>query len=1050
MFTGRDRTRIRLAITLLAVIIGLVPLSPVLAQGVASAAVHGTIVTAAGDPAAGALVTLINTSTGTFRRVAVGSRGVFLFENVPVGGPFRLEGRFIGFEPASIDGITLHLGDRLSRQLVLGVPHPHRLDDVEVRGSSLRDAGAGGPAYSIPGEAVRNLPLLNRNFVGLFAMAPQATGASALSISGQHSKFNAIQVDGGSNSDFFGVNLTPGAGAGGRVISLEALDEIRVLVAPLDVRQGGFSGGLINAVTRSGTNELRGSAFVSHTRSELVGPDTAGVRVPTFNVLQYGMSIGGPILRNRLHFFAVADIQARQTQFVGPSTSDPTTGISDSTARRAAEIFRQRYAFDAGGPESPSLSQPNANLFLKLSWQSSRGHWVELTHSRLDARSDNLGRTVLNRPDRDGWQLSGSGFTTRAKTVTTRLKATSALGGGSFTNEMIASVGTIADNLESFTRTPLFLVQGDLPSRYLAAGSVKGAQDTETDQRVIELTDNLSWSGGNHLITVGTQNQLLHFHDTFFLGSWGVWTFGSVDALERREPLRYEVALPLKPGGPLADYSVAQLGGYLQDRWSATPRLTLTAGLRGDVPRFDAPSRNPVLASDSALGRIDTGLFPSGNAVISPRLGFAWDLGRDHASMLRGGIGAFAGRPAYAWLTNAYSNTGQEQTRLVCAVRNGVPAPTTDISRLPQRCTGAAPGSPLPSVTYFAPDFRFQQAIKYVLGADHDFNHGVTASTDLIHTRTRDHLYVSDVNLVERGANAEGRAMYGSITRSGTSAISWPTRVDSINFQNVFRFENNTADRSTALAAVLQKRWTGGGLLSVGYNWSRTDDVMSLTGNTGLLIMQTNPIDGSIAKRRLHRSARDIPHNLVAIAIVPASFGITASVFFRARSGTPYAYTVDGDANADGTVNNDLAYIPRDALDVSLTNPGAYSALDAFIESEPCLRGQRGHLMTRNSCRNPSVQNLDVRVAKTLSIGRHQSVEVGADAFNLPNLLNRDWGLVRETIGREDKGGLLSVAGWDQVANRPLYTVPAVLPSRNGVVVDASRWRMQLGARYSF
>ncbi len=817
MSARRDRSRHRRA-SLLALAIAVVPIAQGLGQGVAAAAVQGSIVTAPGAPASGALVTLVNTSTGAVRRLAVGTRGSFLFDNVPVGGPYRLEGRFIGFEPASIDGIILHLGDRLSTQLVLNTPHPHRLDDVEVRGSSLRDAGAGGPAYSIPGQAVRNMPLRNRDFVGLFAMVPQATGSTALSISGQHVKFNAIQIDGGSANDFFGVNLAPGAGAGGRAISLEALDEIRVLVAPFDVRQSGFSGGLINAVTRSGTNVLRGSTFVSHSRSELVGADTAGNGVPTFNVLQYGVSLGGPLIRNRLHFFAVADIQSQRKQFVGPSTSDPATGISDSTARRAAQLFRDRYALDAGGPESPALDQPNTNLFLKLSWQSPSGHWLELSHSRLDARNDTLNRSALRFPDRDGWQLSRSGFTSRARTATTRVKATSTL--GSFTNEMIASAGTIADNLESVNRTPLFLVQGDLPSKYLAGGSVKNAQGTETDQRVIELTDNVSWSGGNHLVTVGTQNQLLHFHDNFFPGSWGVWTFGSVDALERREPLRYEIALPLKPGGPLADYSVAQLSGYLQDRWNATQRVTVTAGLRADVPRFDAPSRNPLLASDSAFrgGGIDTGLFPSGNAVISPRLGFAWDVGRDHGSIVRGGIGAFTGRPAYAWLTNAYSNTGQEQTKLVCAAKNGVPTPTTDITQLPQRCSGTEPGKPLPSVAYFASDFRFQQAIKYVLGADHDFDHGVTASIDLIHTRTRNNLYVSDVNLVERGTSAEERVMYGAITRSGSGAVSLPTRMDSVNFQNVYRFENNTVDRSTALSVVLQKQWVGGTLFNLGYN----------------------------------------------------------------------------------------------------------------------------------------------------------------------------------------------------------------------------------------
>ena len=196
--------------------------------------------------------------------------------------------------------------------------------------------------------------------------------------------------------------------------------------------------------------------------------------------------------------------------------------------------------------------------------------------------------------------------------------------------------------------------------------------------------------------------------------------------------------------------------------------------------------------------------------------------------MLRGGVGGFAGRPPFAWLTGAYVNTGQEQTFLTCTTAQGVPAPTTDITHLPTRCTGSQPAPPLPTINYVVPDFRFQQAIKYVLGMDHDFGGGLTTSLDVIHTRTRNSLVVGDVNLVERGVNAEGRMMYGA---SNTASIH-STRLDSTSFGPVFRYENRTADRSTAVTATLEKRWSSGGELDVGYNWSRTEDVMSLSGNT--------------------------------------------------------------------------------------------------------------------------------------------------------------------------------------------------------------------------
>jgi hypothetical protein len=954
-----------------------------------------------------------------------------------------LEARALGFAPSSVRGITLHVGDRLTRDLSL-TETARRLDDIVVRGAALRDAGAGGPAYSIPGEAVRNLPLLNRDFVSLFGMAAQATGATNISISGQHFKFNGIQVDGGTSGDFFGTNVTSGANSGGKAISLEALEEIRVLVAPFDVRQGGFSGGLINAVTRSGTNEPHGSAFISLARPELVGRDTAGAAAADFNTLQYGASMGGPLIRDRLHYFLVADLQSQRTPYVGPSTGDAATGVSDSTARRAARVFRDRYGFDAGGPDAPVLQQPDQNIFLKLSWHASPSHTLALTQTIVGARKDAFDRVSRNNVSRDGWELSKSGSALRNRTLTTRLTATSAF--GVISNEAVVSFGTVDDALESANRVPLFLVSADLPNTYLAGGSVKGAQDTETRQRVLELTDDVSWTTGNHVVTAGTQDQLLAFRDNFFLGSWGTWTFASVDSLERGQPMRYDIAIPNRPGGPIADYSSLQLAGYLQDRWIATERLTLTAGVRYDVPFLDAPTRNPALAGNAALGHIDTGVFPSGNGVFSPRLGFAYLVGSGRQTMLRGGVGGFAGKPPYAWLTAAFVNTGQEQSQLVCSATDGVPPTTTDIGRVPTRCLNAAPASTnVPSITTFDRSYRFQQAIKYSLGVDQDLGAGLTLSFDAIHTRTANTTFVRDMNLIEHPASAEGRAMYGVI--ASPLAIT-PSRVD-FGYGAVYRFENRTADRSTAVTAVLDKHWSTGGLLEIGYNWSRTDDLMSLSGILGPTIINGNPLDGTMQERRLARSARDIPHNLVITGIAPRALGVTSAMFFRARSGTPYAYTTNGDVNADGSATNDLMYVPRNASDLSLVNSGAFPALNAFIESEGCLREQRGRVMARNTCRNPSVWRLDARVARPVSLGGGRTLEITADVFNLPNLLDHRWGVQRQTTSSEAVP-LLVLSGWDAAANRPRYTIPAVLPPRNAAVVDASRWQMQIGARLSY
>jgi hypothetical protein len=287
--------------------------------------------------------------------------------------------------------------------------------------------------------------------------------------------------------------------------------------------------------------------------------------------------------------------------------------------------------------------------------------------------------------------------------------------------------------------------------------------------------------------------------------------------------------------------------------------------------------------------------------------------------------------------------------------------------------------------------------------------------------------------------------MYGSISPAGAVR---PTRIDSTSFGPVYEFANATRDRSISTTLLIRREWSSGGLIQAGYSWSRTRDASSMIGFSGTVAFRNNTIDGSLEQRRLARSSRDIPHNLTAAAIVPAGKGFTGSVFLRARSGTPFAFTVNGDANADGAPRNDLAYVPASSSDIDLTNPESYERLDAFIEEVPCLKKQRGSIMRRNSCRNPAVTMLDARLAKRFSVRHSDRIEVSADIINLPNLLRGEWGIVREATPREDLP-LLVLTGWNAATGRPRYAV-ALLPQINQILPDVSRWRAQLGARVEF
>lgn len=450
--------------------VSLAGVGQVAAQGITSSAVTGVVTKEGGAPIEGALVSITNQSTGTRLATSTTKGGRFNFENVPPGGPFTIAIRAIGFEPATKTGVMLTLGQRYTADFELAA-RVITLEELTVVAATnpLINAGRTGPAQIVTDTAIQRFPLLGRNFTDLIRTSPQVTLGT--SVGGQNSRFNAILIDGGANNDVFGLSSggTPGGSAGAKPISLEAIQEFQILVAPFDVRQGSFSGGLINAITKSGTNSFHGSAFGYMQRPELVGPDTGRVKFSQFDIKQYGGTIGGPIIKNKLHFFGSADIQSSTTPFVGLSATEPATGISVATAERIANIIRTKYGFDPGGVDAPeNLTRPDKNFFGKLNYQMGQTSQLEFSYNYVRASLDNFSRTSRTDPSRDGWQLSNSGYKTGNRTNAARAKFTTLLGGASL--EVLAGYQTVRDAREIANKTPLILVQGDVINNYLAAG----------------------------------------------------------------------------------------------------------------------------------------------------------------------------------------------------------------------------------------------------------------------------------------------------------------------------------------------------------------------------------------------------------------------------------------------------------------------------------------------------------------------------------------------------------------------------------------------------
>jgi hypothetical protein len=1036
------------------------------AQGITSSAVAGRVTSEARGTVENAIVVLTNTSTGARQQTSTSSAGRYNFENVNPGGPYTIDVRSIGFQAATKTGIRLTLGQRYIQDFELA-QQVVTLEELTVIAATnpLINSGRTGAAQIVTDTAIQRLPLLGRNFTDLLRTSPQVLSGSG--VGGQNSKFNTILVDGGANNDVFGVSATPGSSAGAKLISLEALQEFQILVAPFDVRQGSFSGGLVNGITKSGTNQLHGSAFTYFQRPEMVGADTGRAKLTpqqAFDIKQYGGTIGGPIIPNRLHFFASADVQSSQRAFFGLEATEPATGIPVALAERVQSIIKTKYGFDPGGVAAPgSLDSPDKNLFGKLTWQVAGSTQLETSYSYVHAAQDNFNRTARTDPNRDGWQLNQSGYKIANTNKVARTKLTTLIGGANL--EVLFGYMQNRDARELPNKVPLIMVHGALPNTYLAAGGEKFSHGNELDQDVYEATANLTFGlGKNHQITVGTHNEFFKFRNLFAQNRYGTWSFASADSLEAGLPRYYEALLEARTDGFTARFSVKQLGGYIQDAWRPNDRLTVTAGLRFDTPYFkDKPSQNNAKALIDTL-KINTGQFPSGNANWAPRVGFNWDPAGTGNTIVRGGVGVFSGRPPYVWTSNAFTGTGLEQVTITCSrivgvgTQANIPGFTLDVNNLPRACGGGAEVvAPAAVVSYFDKGFKFQQALKYALGLDQRLPGGMVFTFDYLYTSNRNQLYQTDDNVKLGAVDREGRQLYATPTaQTLATTLTRLTKVKGVT--QVVHHSNRSADRAWLATFQLQKSFAAGYFFSVAYTRAKSEDLISLTSSIATSNLRNTPVDGTLENRNLRLSGFDVPHKISISGSANLPWGLQASAVYTARAGTPYAYVTTNDVNGDGMTTNDLIYVPRDANDISIAgaNQAAdWDRLNAFIVSEKCLREQRGRIMQRTSCRNPWQKFLDLRLTKVLRTVSGQNLQITADIFNFLNLVNKNWGINRETNFFQQVSFLTGSTYNTNNTATPIddrwnYTVPATMPALRRALVESSRWRMQFGAKYVF
>jgi hypothetical protein len=1034
-----------LGLGLAAVGLALAPVDRLAAQGTTTGAVTGTVTKTNGEPVVGARVEVLNQATGARTGAVVRDNGRYFIQNLEVGR-YTVTARAIGYKAEARENVvvTLTQATRIDFQL-----DESAVDLAAVTTTATASTVEFGPTRQgaqtvISDTLVRRLPTLNRDVQDLIRMTPQITEnpGGRLSAAGQNNRQSNIQVDGVSLANRFGLGNSPTVGAqvGGRALPLDAIKEFQVLLSPFDVRQGNFTGALVNAVTQSGTNELTGSAFVYY-RDQNLARDTAFLRNSPFTRRQLGFSLGGPIIKDKLRFFATVETSQESSPSTGPYF-DPAVpnGIVNSpnaTARilqSQVDSFTNRLSalgIDAGSPGLVSADNPLLNTFLRLDYQISDKHRLVVRNIYNDQEAFSFGRSLGT------FNFTSNGFrrTEMSNQVVTQLFSNFDNG---FSNEFVFGVTNTRFKRNPGVLAPQVLVQnigGQGSGVGFRAGTENSSQGNELREDLIELQNNFTMPFGRHIVSVGTRNEIYSVYNAFLQNSFGNYTFNSLsEFVSGARPATFSGSGSLG-GDVVADFTAAQLGAYLQDQWSATDRLTITAGLRIDVPVFfDRPSFSQPVLND--FGRNTNRDFPSGNLQWSPRLGFNWDITGDRTNQLRGGIGVFQGLPAFVWMSNQYQNTGVGLGQITCgggvAASNGV-AP--DFNPNPVAARGCGPrtngqpgrnlddGSFLGTVNLADPNLRYPQLMRATLGYDRPLPFGFIGTFEGLYSRSINSFFYENINIpTSSRVDAQGRTVFSPIGANGIPVIS---PVVPRYGSNVIEISNQSRDYSYSMTGQLRRRFGAAFEGNLAYTYGRSFSVTDLTSSVALSNWQFGRVySGSQSDQSLAPSIFDQPHRLMFNGTYTAPWKknqTSVTTYFSRQSGTPFAYTYfgnqgRGDMNGDGSSANDPIYIPTGVGDtrmrfVNATISGrAFTALQQeqafndFVDGDACLSSQRGQIMERNSCRNPWFDRFDLTIEQQLPRLRGERVTLRVDIFNFANLLNKNWGQVRSATGNANLG----------------------------------------------